>query len=288
MRKFKKQAIALLLSISMTVTQGVVGWGNSFTTPVSVQAAEENLFQDGDLGDDETGGFWDNNNQKWFFEDKDRDSNDDTWTILGSNAISYSSYAANDTTNGLGISYNGTSGTVSMYQDVSSLAAGNYTVNGYIKETNNKNTKIKMYTGTTDSETEFTVTLDFQQFSFSFSLEENRENYRVGFLITSEQGAWVCLDSLSLVKEVSGEDQIKVAKEKLQHLVDEISALNSTDYTAESWADLQTELKSAENLLKDENTSLQSLEDVYKNLSDAKTALKDVSIVQDAGINVKK
>lgn len=119
------------------------------------------MFQDGDLGDDETGTFWENS-PKWSFEDKDKDANDTTWTILGESAIDYNSYAANGTTRGLGISYNGTSGTISMYQYVSSLAAGNYTVSGYIKETNGKETKIKLYTGTTDSETEFTVTSNFQ------------------------------------------------------------------------------------------------------------------------------
>ena len=96
MRKFKKQVTAILLGIAIAVTQP--GWGNiGVLPPISAEAAEtgNNLFIDGDLGDDADDDLW--TNPVWKFED-------DGTGVLGQNAINYNKDAANNTTSGLGIS----------------------------------------------------------------------------------------------------------------------------------------------------------------------------------------
>lgn len=288
MRKLKKRATAILLGITMAVTQP--GWGNiGVLPPINVEAAEtagNNLFIDGDLGDDADDDIWAGN---WKFGDSN-DADDKTWNgVLKDGDIKYSGYADNNTINGLGIYYTGT-GVVNMYQEIASLEPGNYTVSGDIKDDNGKQTSIDIYNGTKDAVTgnAFTVTKEFQTFSFSFSVEEAKTDYRIGFLINAEAGAWVCLDSLSLVKAASDEEQLAEAKQNLQSLVDETSALNASDYTADSWADLQIALTYANGILAKTDATLQELKDAYTVLNTAKAALTDASIVQGADINVKK
>lgn len=90
MRKFKKQVTAILLGIAIAVTQP--GWGNiGVLPPISAEAAEtgNNLFIDGDLGDDADDDLW--TNPVWKFED-------DGTGVLGQNAINYNKDAANNTT----------------------------------------------------------------------------------------------------------------------------------------------------------------------------------------------
>ena len=69
--------------------------------------------------------------------------------------------------------------------------------------------------------------------------------------------------------------------------MNETSALNAGDYTAESWAALQSALTSATGILAKADATLQELKDAYTALNDAKAALTDASIVQGAEINVE-
>ena len=85
MRKFKKQVTAILLGIAIAVTQP--GWGNiGVLPPISAEAAEtgNNLFIDGDLGDDADDDLW--TNPVWKFED-------DGTGVLGQNAINYNKWS---------------------------------------------------------------------------------------------------------------------------------------------------------------------------------------------------
>ncbi|MCI9079118.1 MAG: cellulase family glycosylhydrolase [Lachnospiraceae bacterium] len=286
MRKFGKRATAILLGAALALTQP--GWNGRFLTPASTKAAEteDNLFIDGDLGDDSKSDddIW---SSKWKFEVTD----DKEWgEVLGDNTIKYNKDAANGTAKGLGIYYNG-SGTVDMYQEIASLEAGNYTVSGYIKENEGgQETSINVYNGdkTNTSGSAITVGDAFQQFSFSFELEEAKIKHKVGFLITSEADAWVCLDSLSLTKTISADEQLEAEKTKLESLIKEIEALNEGDYTAESWAVLNSALEDASAVLTDEQATLQELTSAKNALNEAKEALVSSSIVMDADINVGK
>lgn len=65
-----------------------------------------------------------------------------------------------------------------------------------------------MYRGEDILDTDsLSITSDFQQFTSHFTLAEAETNYKIGFHITSEQGAWVCLDSLLLTKDATGETE---------------------------------------------------------------------------------
>ena len=160
-----------------------------------VNAEETNLFAGGDMGDDGSD-FWTVGN--WKFEGS-------TWEAA--DTIKYDQWAAYDgTSSGLGINFGNGDGTVSIYQTIASLTAGDYTVTGWIKDTNSMTGNITVYRGEDTIDTDsLSITSDFQQFTSHFTLAEAETNYKIGFHITSEQGAWVCLDSLSLTKNATGE-----------------------------------------------------------------------------------
>ena len=284
MRKFGKRATAILLGAALALTQP--GWNGSFLTPAITQAAEtedNNLFIDGDLGDDEGEKFWvsDGVTSYWKLEEG-------VWDV--SDGIDYNKSASHETQSGLGISFKA-SGTVNLYQEIASLEAGDYTVSGYIKENEGgQETSLNVYNGekTNVSGTAITVGDTFQQFSFSFTLDEDKTNHRVGFLIKSEATAWVCLDSLSLTKAVSSAEQLVTERTNLKNLITEIKALKETDYTAESWEALTAALASASDVLDDESATLQDLTSARNALNNAKENLVSSSIVMDADINVEK
>lgn len=188
MRKvFWKRAAASVLAATLVLTGA-----NVLEIGVEAKAETVNLFADGDFGDDGSS-FW-VDDRMWYFSD-------DTWSAASN--INYDqSAAANDTNSGLGIYYGNASGAVTMYQSVGSLEAGSYEVTGYAKETNGKGGTIKGFYGSEEKEAEGNaeITSEFTKFQFTFTLDEAQTDYKVGFLISSEQGAWVCLDSLSLTK----------------------------------------------------------------------------------------
>ena len=173
----------------------IAGSLSEFGPLTRVKAEETNLFTDGDMGDDGSN-LWTAGN--WKFEGT-------TWQAA--DTLNYDPWAAyDDTASGLGINYGYGDGTVSMYQTIASLDAGGYTVTGWIKDTNSKTGKVTVYHGEDTTETtSLDITSSFQQFTGHFTLDKAETNYKVGFQITSEKGAWVCLDSLSLTKDATDE-----------------------------------------------------------------------------------
>lgn len=73
-------------------------------------------------------------------------------------------------------------------------------------------------------------------------------------------------------------DPAEEAREKLKAAVDrlkaELSALNSKDYTQESWDKLQAALKQAEAVAEDEDAAQQKIERMMKDLADARNGLE--------------
>ena len=203
---------------------------------VTAKAEETNLFVDGDFGDDEGDDLW---GGTWSFSD-------DTWNVVYSGGIAYNSYAANGTSSGLGVSYEN-AGTVDISQTISSLEAGDYTITGYVKDGSAKTGTIQAYCATTDNTCgeSVAITNEFQKFSFSFTLDEAKTDYKVGFLITSESGAWVCLDTLSLTKDAPADEQKAAALESLGTLITACEALTEADYNAVTWEALQMALTAA-------------------------------------------
>ena len=185
-----KRSLAFLCATAL-----IAGSLSEFGPLTRVKAEETNLFTDGDMGDDGND-LWTAKN--WKFEGT-------TWNAA--DKIKYDQWAAcGGTTSGLGINFGVGDGTVSMYQTIASLDAGDYTVTGWIKDGNSMAGKVAVYHGNNITDTASTdITSSFQQFTGHFTLDEAETNYKVGFLITSEKGAWVCLDSLSLTKDAIDE-----------------------------------------------------------------------------------
>lgn len=250
-------------------------------------ADSENLFVDGDLGDDTDDDIWAGN---WEFGDGDSTWDDLKENDSNANPIAYDQWAANGTSSGLGISFYYATGTktITMYQKVASLEAGSYTVTGYTKDTNNADGTIQGYFGNVANVSENTHSIEkdnFTQFEFHFTLDETKTDYKVGFLITASNNAWVCLDTLSLTKDVSEEEQKAKAVSDLNNLITACEALNDEDYTTESYAALQTELTSAKTVYNDAaNKTLEEVKAAIKALQTAKDNLVDASIV-DTGAN---
>lgn len=177
-----QKIMAFALSLALAATGMVPG-----ASGISVRAEETNLFEDGGLGDGVDDGtyysaYWENT----FVGD--------TWPT-----VSYSEWAGNGTTYGLGI-YFKSDGTYTLYDSVD-LEAGTYTVTGYVKDTDSKAGTLKGIYGTDSTETLISeITSSFQQFSYEFTLDEAQTGYSVGVEIYSASGAWVCLDTFTLTK----------------------------------------------------------------------------------------
>ena len=243
--------------------------------------ADTNLLKAGDMGDDGAD-LWEE--KIWEFSGK-------TWEATDS--INYNASAAyGGTASGMGIYYKA-AGTVDLSQGVATLTAGSYTLSGYVKDTNSKTGSVQGYFGTSDnvSTNSCAITDEFKQFSFEFTIEEEQTSYAVGLLVTSEEGAWVCLDSISLVKNQSAEEEKEEAVSNLTSLITACKALSESDYTADSWSALQTAITVAEVVAADaENKTVDEINEAVTALQEAKDALVDASIVDTGanGIYVKK
>ena len=197
-KKDWKRSLAFVCATAL-----IAGSLSGFGPLTRVKAEETNLFTDGGMGDGDSD-LWTAGN--WKFEGT-------TWKAA--DTIKYDPWAAyDDTASGLGINYGNGDGTVSMYQTIASLDAGNYTVTGWIKDTNSKTGKVTVYHGENTTDTaSLDITSSFQQFTGHFTLDKAETNYKVSFQITSEKGAWVCLDSLSLTKDATDETEKTPAPE---------------------------------------------------------------------------
>lgn len=187
----------------LCATALIAGSLNGMGTLRHVQAEEKNLFTDGDMGDDEMGDgtdaadFW--ADQKWYFEG-------DTWNCTSQ--VKYSVWAQQTGSSGLEIDFDKADGTVCMYQQIGTLEAGTYTVTGYIKDGSGSEGTITLYHAAADgswnvSEKQTALTLEFAMFTDEFTIAEDVSDYKVGFQITSKNGAWIYIDTLTLTKNAS-------------------------------------------------------------------------------------
>lgn len=273
-----KRAIAVATAALMTF--GGIDFGG--LAPMVVKAAEMNLFEDGDLGDDTTDNFWSDGH--WQFTN-------DSWSLVPEqNGISYSQWAANGTSSGLGIPFIA-DGTVNMYQQIASLEAGTYTVTGYIKDANSKTGTIQIYYGSAENATATKdVSGEFQKFSFEFTLNEAQTSYSIGFLITGKSDAWVCLDTLTLTKAGSttsgdtGNDAVAIAEalESLGTLISECDEMNAQepDYTSDSWSVYSTALMEAKAIQSNsDDKTLTEIKTALTALQNAKKNLRSINLI---------
>ena len=197
-KKDWKRSLAFVCATAL-----IAGSLSEFGPLTRVKAEETNLFTDGDMGDDEMGDstdaadFW--ANQKWYFEG-------DTWNCTSQ--VKYSIWAKQAGGCGLEIDFDKADGTVCMYQEIGSLEAGSYTVTGYIKDGSGSDGTIALYHATKDSswnvsEKSTPLTKEYAMFTDEFTVAEAVSNYKVGFQITSKNGAWIYIDTLTLTKKAS-------------------------------------------------------------------------------------
>lgn len=267
--KWMKGAACLGLTAALLAGQ----LGTALPGAVTTQAAQQRneFFTDGDLGDDTGDDLWSGN---WNFAD-----GDNTWSVVGDGGIAYSSYAGHNTESGLGI-YFATGGTVSMYQMIADLPAGSYTISGYAKESNLGNTELAVYTGTYDQvlAEKANVNEQFQKFTFTFTVDSDMTDYKVGFQITAEQGAWVCLDSLSLTERASDEEERAEALAELDSAITACSNLQEAYYRASSWSALQNALAAAETIKENEDAATEEIKNAADAVKTARSQLKQASL----------
>ena len=232
-RKIGMRLGAIVLAATLATTAAPSGMISKVMA--DEQTGQTNYFVDGDLGDDESDDLWNSGN--WKFTDS-------TWNaVYSKNGVSYSEWAKHDGTSGLAFSFEH-DGTAGMYQTISNLKAGTYTITGWTKDTNSKGCNITAYINS-ESETlgdELTISDNFQKFTYKFTIDEDKTDFAVGFKIDGKEGAWVCLDSLSLEESKSDEEEKNEALGKLESAINDCNGLNESYYRESSWKTLTNAL----------------------------------------------
>ena len=107
--------------------------------------------------------------------------------------------------------------------------------------------------------------------------------------ITTQAQGWFDLDNIKLTQEMSDEEAKTAAVNSLKTLIDQCKALNASDYQAASWAALQTAISDAQAVYDDvANKSLAEIQAAITALQEAKDALVDAGLVENAGVIVDK
>lgn len=245
--------------------------------PMVAKAAGTNYIVDGDFGDDSGDDLW---GGTWSF-------GGDTWSVVWSNSIKYSSSAANGTSSGLEMSFEN-EGTVDMSQTIASLPAGDYTLTGTICDPNGYAGNIKVYHGSTPTVSDDLlaegIPSSFGEFTYQFTLDEDATNYTLGFQITSAAGAWVCMDTVSLTNDAdegpTEEEQRATALSELATLITECNALAEADYNASTWTAFATALASAQDVqTNSDSKTLDEITAAVTALEEAKADLLPAGVV---------
>lgn len=170
------------------------------------------------------------------------------------------------------------SDTINVYQTIASLPAGEYIMTAYVKETNSKTTKAQLYHGSesvnsaadTDKGSETTIGTNWTRVRFRFTLNDAKSEYNVGIAVTSEAGAWVCMDDISLY---TPDDAKSKALEELQSLYDEVQNYDAVNYSG-GWDDFDSARTSASALLGNSSSAtIETIDSAYDALKSAKDAL---------------
>lgn len=271
MRKFKKQATAILLGITMAVTQP--GWGNiGILPPISVEAAETDYILNGDFED---------GLNNWKIEGLEGFDTEDAEYKEGVNH--------SETGTKSGHFWNKDAGTYKCTQTISSLPAGTYKLSLWSMGGDGESVYPYFDGEKGDDVQTDSGWVNWKESVYIVKTTEEKTDVEVGFYVEINAGGWGNVDDVSFIPADGLDDeQLEEAKQNLQNLVDETSALNEGDYTTESWAALQSALISATGILAKADATLQELKDAYTLLNTAKAVLTDASIVQGAEINVEK
>ncbi len=268
MKKIKKQATAVFLSAAMMVTQP--GGGSSgFIMPANVQAAETEYITNGS--------FENNNLEGWkYTEGLDTQTGDGNFYEGTKSAHFYN---------------NGeTKAEYSCIQTISSLPAGTYKLSFHSMGADGESV-YPYFDGKKGDNVQTDVGWNkWKESVYTVTTTEEKINVEVGFWIEADAKAWGNIDCVSFiaVNTASSDEQLADAKEKLKSLITEIESLNVNDYTTDSWTVLQKALTSAKDVFSNESVTLEEVTDVLEKLNTAKSLLVDITVIQNAGINVDK
>lgn len=197
-----------------------------------------------------------------------------SWDVVGSNNIWIAADAARDTDGkGMALNYGGdeNGGTVEVYQTITSLPAGKYKMTAYMKEDNSKTTSAKLYHGSDTSidgegagvSESKVVSTEWVEIGYEFTLDAPKTNYNVGFAVSSEKGAFVCIDDVSL----ECTERIEFTYEQLQGLCNNANDYKEEKYTTDSWNAFKTALDDAKKL--GNESSSQDITNAYATLQKA-------------------
>ena len=208
----------------------------------------ENCIINGDFSDDQ----WkDSKLSSWGFAG-------DSWNVVGSGNIWIAADAARDENGkGMALNYDGdeNGGTVEVYQTIKLLPAGKYKMTAYIKENNSKKTNAKLYHGSNisiegaEANDATELSTEWVEICYEFTIDAPKTNYNVGFAVSSEKGAFVCIDDVSLYcTEPIETEPIEYTYEQLQSLCNEANKYKEEKYTPDSWNVFKTALDEANKL----------------------------------------
>ncbi len=197
-----------------------------------------------------------------------------SWDVVGSNNIWIATDAARDTDGkGMALNYGGdeNGGTVEVYQTITSLPAGKYKMTAYMKENNSKTTSARLYHGSDTSiggegagvSESTVVSTEWVEIGYEFTLDAPKTNYNVGFAVSSEKGAFVCIDDVSL----ECTERIEFTYEQLQGLCNNANDYKEEKYTTDSWNAFKTALDDAKKL--GSESSSQDITNAYAALQKA-------------------
>jgi arabinogalactan endo-1,4-beta-galactosidase len=204
----------------------------------------------------------------------------DSWNNFATGSIDTTNTCRNGS-NALGIWF-ATANTYVTFTQTVSLEAGTYQLSGYAKETNGKEATIQ-FTGTDGEALE--LSSDFSEFKGTFTLSE-KTDYTVTIKVSStESGAWVVLDDVTLTKVTAADDT-----ETSVHTIAELNALianvpadyQTAGFTTASTATLKAAVEAAKTCVANED--LTTVDNCYTALTSALSGL----VYSDNTIYVEK
>lgn len=181
---------------------------------------------------------------------------------------------------GLAITYSADY-TFGLKQAVDSLPAGTYKMTAYVKGQSGYTTTAQLFQGTVYGE-EMSVAEDsWTEVTYEFEIKSEQTEYEVGVAVTSQSGAWICLDDVSLIR--TGNSEGGYTLEELKDLYAQAEVLvegkTAEDYKA-GWDELTAAMTNAKALIDAESADTASITEAYTALENAMSGLvsADISI----------
>lgn len=200
----------------------------------------------------------------------------ETWKDDNVKDFEHSQYAKRSGSYGWAAYFND-SGECSIYQAIS-LDPGKYTIQGYTKDTNNKDNQVIVLNNKSSlGEATDVGKGRFSEFSYTLDLtasSENTENW-VTIKFTGSEGAWICIDDVVITKneesDTTDPQSEAVDKTDLKKLIDTVPAdLTTASFTsAEAVGEVKAAKAAAEAVYANSSATEADIDGAYKTLGSA-------------------